>query len=99
MNSIEPAEEPMTKKEMYKALDEPRKKMYHRYYKWKYGLNNEKNLEPAVEGQIVMRNDHEYRSCCIRKAIDHQRPSRIQSAKSGGYNRYLANKDGTAGTR
>ena len=53
-------------KETYKLLDDPKKKIFNKYHKWKNSFYNESNLLMADEGTIVMNNDQEYRYCCVK---------------------------------
>ena len=50
----------LTFKELLKGLDEPKKKLFSRYFRWKFGLNNSNNLMPAHSSQIIVRHNHEY---------------------------------------
>ena len=68
-------------------LDEPRKKAFYRYYRWKNSLTNEKNVKHSSFMKLMMDHNTEYQICCTiqedKPPLMRRNYSRIQSAKSG----------------
>ena len=55
-----PEKEILSIKEQVMKLDEPRKKAFYRYYRWKNSLANEKNVKHEMCMKILMEHNTEY---------------------------------------
>lgn len=50
---------PLSFKEKFKLLDDSRKKIFFKYFRWKHGLYNENNLKHENQ-KLIMKYDPEY---------------------------------------
>jgi hypothetical protein len=84
----ESPERELTLKEQVMKLDDPRKKAFFRYHKWKNSILNEKNVKHADDWKLLLEHNQEFVACCTNVEKEEKPPllkksySRIQSAKS-----------------
>ena len=89
MDTESPEKEFISIKEQVMKLDEPRKKAFYRYYRWKNSLANDKNIKSEHSWKLMLDHNSEYQICCTIQEREEKPPlmrksySRIQSAKSG----------------
>ena len=64
MDTESPEKEMVSIKEQVMKLDEPRKKAFYRYYRWKNSLANDKNIKSEHSWKLMLDHNTEYQICC-----------------------------------